>query len=127
VIPSERNSERLTRKRLIDPKLKAAGWKIIPFSPQTSLLTDDPCAIEEFETTSGPADYALCVDGHIVGIVEAKKLAFGPQSMHYIQSGFGGLTGFLWPMFQHEITSRVTDTILSPRGSMGVCDLFPSV
>jgi type I site-specific restriction endonuclease len=29
VIPSESNSERLTRKRLIDPKLNAAGWKIV--------------------------------------------------------------------------------------------------
>jgi type I restriction enzyme, R subunit len=81
VIPSESNSERLTRKRLIDPKLKAAGWKIISFSSQKSLLNDGPCAIEEFETGNGPADYALCVDGHIVGIVEAKKLTLGPQSV----------------------------------------------
>ena len=81
MIPSESNSERLTRKRLIDPKLKAAGWKIIPFSPQKPLLNDCPCAIEEFETANGPADYGLCVDGHIVGIVEAKKLTLGPQSV----------------------------------------------
>jgi type I restriction enzyme, R subunit len=81
VIPSESNSERLTRKRLIDPKLRAAGWKIISFSPQKSLLNDGPCAIEEFETAYGPADYALYVDGHIVGIVEAKKLTLGPQSV----------------------------------------------
>jgi len=81
VIPSESNSERLTRKRLIDPKLKAAGWKIVPFSLQKSLLNDGPCAIEEFETSNGPADYALCVDGNIVGVVEAKKLSLGPQGV----------------------------------------------
>ena len=37
VNPSESNSEWLTRKRLIDPKLKAAGWKIVPFSPEKPL------------------------------------------------------------------------------------------
>lgn len=71
----------LTRKRLIDPKLKAAGWKIVPFSSQQSLLSDGPCAIEEFETSNGPADYALCANGQIVGIVEAKKLTLGPQGV----------------------------------------------
>ena len=79
--PSEQNSEWLTRKRLIDPKLKAAGWKIVHFSSQRPLVNDLPCAIEEFETANGPADYALCVDGHIVGIVEAKKLTLGPQGV----------------------------------------------
>src|SRR6185369_13709677 len=39
------------------------------------------CAIEEYETESGPADYALCVDGRIVAVVEAKKLTLGPQNV----------------------------------------------
>jgi type I restriction enzyme R subunit len=81
VEPSESNSEWLTRKRLIDPKLDAAGWRIIPFSPGMSLSSHQNCAIKEFETANGPADYALCVDGRIVGIVEAKKLTLGPQSV----------------------------------------------
>jgi type I restriction enzyme R subunit len=46
-----------------------------------SLRAHSGCAIEEFETTNGPADYALSVDGAIVGIVEAKKLTLGPQSV----------------------------------------------
>lgn len=78
---SEHNSEWLTRKRLIDPKLKAAGWNIIPFSANKPLSACHWCAIEEYETTLGPADYALCLDGKIVGIVEAKKLTLGPQSV----------------------------------------------
>ena len=78
---SESTSEWLTRKRLIDPKLKAAGWRIVPFNPNTSLDSCERCAIEEFETANGPADYALCVDGRILGIVEAKKLTLGPQSV----------------------------------------------
>jgi type I restriction enzyme, R subunit len=81
VQPSENNSEWLTRKRLIDPKLKAAGWRIVQFDPTESLNTYDRCAVEEFETEHGPADYALCVGGQILGIVEAKKLTLGPQSV----------------------------------------------
>lgn len=78
---SEKNSEWLTRKRLIDPKLRAAGWSIAPFSPGMSLNADRTCAIEEYETASGPADYVLCVDGKILGVVEAKKLTLGPQGV----------------------------------------------
>jgi type I restriction enzyme, R subunit len=81
VRPSENNSEWLTRKRLIDPKLKAAGWRIVQFNPTESLSTYDRCAVAEFETEHGPADYALCVGGQILGIVEAKKLTLGPQSV----------------------------------------------
>jgi type I restriction enzyme, R subunit len=54
--PSANNSEWLTRKRLIDPKIRAAGWRIVPFSPSKSLAEYNGCAIEEFETTCGPAD-----------------------------------------------------------------------
>jgi type I site-specific restriction endonuclease len=71
---SENNSEWLTRKRLIDPKLKAAGWRIVPFDPGAPLVSYERCAVEEVETEHGPADYALCVGGQILGIVEAKKL-----------------------------------------------------
>ncbi|HKV76717.1 MAG TPA: DEAD/DEAH box helicase family protein [Candidatus Sulfotelmatobacter sp.] len=78
---SEQNSERLTRKRLIDPKLKEANWRIVLFKASVPLSEYDGCAIEEFETANGPADYALCVDGKIVGVVEAKKLTLGPQSV----------------------------------------------
>jgi type I restriction enzyme, R subunit len=81
VKPSEQNSEWLTRKRLVDPKLKASGWRIIPFSPDKTLDSYDHCAIEEFPTVNGPADYALCVGGQILGIVEAKKVSLGPQSV----------------------------------------------
>lgn len=76
-----RDSEWLTRKRLIDPKLKAAGWQVVRFSKGESLSAYDCCAIEEFPTDNGPADYALCVCGKILGIVEAKKLTLGPQNV----------------------------------------------
>ena len=81
VKPSESNSEWLTRKRLIGPKLKAAGWRVVPFRPGAPLTSYERCAVEEFETKNGPADYALCVAGQVLGIVEAKKLTLGPQSV----------------------------------------------
>jgi type I site-specific restriction endonuclease len=75
------NSEWLTRKKLIDSLLKAAGWKVVPFVPGKPLLAQESCAIEEFPTGAGPADYALCADGQIIGIVEAKKLTLGPKNV----------------------------------------------
>jgi type I site-specific restriction endonuclease len=67
-------SERQTRKRRIDPLLKALGWKNVPFNPTRPLGFYPNCAIEEYPTDNGPADYELCVNGQIVGVVEAKKL-----------------------------------------------------
>ena len=78
---SPANSEWLTRKRLIDGKLNAAGWRVFPFDSAKPLTRLDRCAIEEYPTATGPADYALCLRGQIVGIVEAKKLTLGPQNV----------------------------------------------
>ena len=38
-------------------------------------------AVEEFPTTAGPADYALCDSGQVLGVVEAKKVSRGPQGV----------------------------------------------
>ena len=74
-------SEWLTRKKRINTRLKALGWQIIPFNPGTPLSAYTKHAVEEFPTESGPADYALCVNGRILGILEAKKLSLGPQNV----------------------------------------------
>jgi type I restriction enzyme R subunit len=37
-------------------------------------------AVTEFETASGPSDYALFVASRPLGIVEAKKVSLGPQN-----------------------------------------------
>jgi type I restriction enzyme, R subunit len=78
---SPTESEWLTRKTLIDPKLKAAGWRIVALEDGKPLSYYDRCAIEEYPTDNGPADYALCVGCRILGIVEAKKLTLGPQNV----------------------------------------------
>jgi len=74
-------SEWKTRKEHIYPKIRAAGWHIISFNPDKPLSAYNRCAIEEYPTDNGSADYALCVDGNILGIVEAKKLTLGPQNV----------------------------------------------
>jgi len=72
--PSE--SEWRTRKARIDPKLDAAGWRL-----RSGAKPKRPGRTEEEPTSNGPADYALWLDQHIVGVVEAKKLTVGPQNV----------------------------------------------
>src|SRR5437763_1041455 len=71
-------AERTTRKVRIDPRLKAAGWNVVPTTTDTSGAR---LAIEEFETVLGPADYALFHCGRCLGVAEAKKLTLGPQGV----------------------------------------------
>ena len=74
-------TERRTRRTRIDPKLANSGWRVATFEPACGLGIYDRCAIEEYETDNGPADYALCVDGVLLGMVEAKRLTLGPQNV----------------------------------------------
>ncbi len=77
-----KESERRTRKERIDPRLKAAHWSaIVPYSPASDTRSLSATAVEEYETADGPADYALCDGGGILGVVEAKKVAVGPQGV----------------------------------------------
>ena len=74
---SPHNSEWLTRKQRIDPVLLAGGW---PYLAGNAVGTPAH-RLEEYDTSNGPADYALGFDGRVVGIVEAKKLTLGPQNV----------------------------------------------
>ncbi len=74
-------SEYVTRKQFIDRKLNDAGWRVVEFDSSKTLAEFDRCAIEEYPTANGPADYALCVGGQILGVVEGKKLSVGPQEV----------------------------------------------
>lgn len=107
--------EWLTRKRSIDPRLDAAGWTFVPRDAVTPL---GPCRTEEQPTKSGPADYALWLDGRIVGIVEAKRPTTDPrnvlsQATRYARGlprgdfDFGGLRApFLYATNGREIWFR---------------------
>jgi type I restriction enzyme, R subunit len=77
----QHESEWQTRKSRIDTRLKASGWKILPFDPSRPLSSYHRDAITEYETANGPVDYALAVDGTLLGVIEAKKVSLGPQNV----------------------------------------------
>lgn len=74
-------SEQKTRKTRIDPRLQSAGWTIVPYDPSVPLSSYDRCAVTEYPTENGPADYALVSSGRIIALVEAKKLGSNPQEV----------------------------------------------
>jgi type I restriction enzyme, R subunit len=79
--PGQLELEWQTRRRLVDPKLRAWGWEIVRFREEMGLEDLDHHAITEFPTENGPADYALCSNGRILGVVEAKRVGLGPQEV----------------------------------------------
>jgi type I restriction enzyme R subunit len=74
-------SERQTRERRIDPSLRAAGWSVTGFDLAFVDQAPAESAVEEWPTSYGPADYALCDQGVVRGVVEAKKLSVGPSGV----------------------------------------------
>ena len=78
---SKAESERQTRKERVDPRLRQAGWTIVPFTESRQLAAYRAHAVEEYPTDNGPADYALFVDGQLLGVAEAKKLTLGPAGV----------------------------------------------
>jgi type I restriction enzyme R subunit len=80
---SGHEAEWQTRKLRIDTRLRSLipQWQIIPWREglDTSKLACH--AVTEFPTENGPADYALFVDGVLLGIIEAKKVTINPQNV----------------------------------------------
>jgi type I restriction enzyme R subunit len=75
---SHAEKEWQTRKKRVDPKLDAAGWRR---PPKGTLPLHLSHWSEEEPTANGPADYAPWLDNQAVGVVEAKKLTVGPQNV----------------------------------------------
>lgn len=70
-----------TRRALIDPKLNALGWNVANSDATTADVPNGTTTLTEFPTDNGPADYALCTGGRVLGIVEAKKVAVSPEGV----------------------------------------------
>lgn len=72
-----------TRRDRIDKRLCALHpeWVIINYSPSLIINNLTCHAVREFPTENGPADYALFVNGKLLGIIEAKKVGIGPQNV----------------------------------------------
>jgi type I restriction enzyme R subunit len=73
--------EKETRKQRIDPKLRAAGWTVVPFDPSMPTAALSRKAVREWPTAYGPADYTLCDEGEVRAVAEAKKLTVGAQGI----------------------------------------------
>ncbi len=67
--------EARTRRERIDPRLAAAGWTVRPWREVERLPAAalDRCAVTEYPTATGPADYALFAGGRLVAFIEAKR------------------------------------------------------
>ena len=72
-----------TRRDRINKKLRALNpnWEIIKYKEGLDLSKLTNHAVEEYPTENGPADYALFVDGKLLGIIEAKKVRVSPQNV----------------------------------------------
>ena len=72
-----------TRKERVDRKLKSLhpAWSIVKYRPGIDASSLHCHAVEEYPTHSGPADYALFVNGRLLGIIEAKKVGVGPAGV----------------------------------------------
>lgn len=77
---TDEEREKRTRKERIDPRLRKAGWDVVPVSG-TNLGSYSKAAVEEFPTANGPVDYALVSGATALGLVEAKKVGRGPQNV----------------------------------------------
>jgi type I restriction enzyme R subunit len=72
-------SEKETRKKLIDRRLEYAGWgQIASYNKNQNYKNE---SVTEYKTAKGPADYVLFHNGKPLAIVEAKRLAVGPQNV----------------------------------------------
>ncbi|MCC2547432.1 DEAD/DEAH box helicase family protein [Hymenobacter sp. BT175] len=58
-------------RQLIDQQLEEAGW-LIQDAAKVNMSAGLGVAVREFQTSTGPADYALFVDRKLVGVIEAK-------------------------------------------------------
>lgn len=91
-------SEWLTRKKRIDSKLRALDppWQIVPYEEGMDLSKLSHHAVEELPTENGYADYALFVNGQLLGFIEAKKVTVSPQNVleqakRYARTTYNGI------------------------------------
>ncbi|HVL90971.1 MAG TPA: DEAD/DEAH box helicase family protein, partial [Actinomycetota bacterium] len=78
-MPAEER-EKNTRAARINPRLTRSRWNAVSFAgPDVGKYVE--AAVEEFPTGAGPADYALCDGGDVLGVVEAKRVSLGPQNV----------------------------------------------
>lgn len=98
---------------VIDEKLEMSGW-IVQNVNQLNLGAALGVAVREFPTSTGPVDYALFIDGELVGVIEAKKRSVGEnitvveeQSARYATSSFKWINSDYTIRFAYEATDKL--------------------
>jgi type I restriction enzyme, R subunit len=76
-------NEKTTRKKRIDTVLRSMDppWIILPWREGMDTASLTRHAVEEFTTDNGPVDYALFVEGKLLGMLEAKKVGTDSQNV----------------------------------------------
>lgn len=111
--PPNQNPEQSARDR-IDTMLEDAGW-MVQDKKAINFNAGPGIAVREYQTDIGPADYVLFVDGHAVGVIEAKKEDLG-QNLTTIEEQTEGYANakLKWvknhhPLpFLYESTGKIT-------------------
>ncbi|MBQ7249107.1 MAG: DEAD/DEAH box helicase family protein, partial [Deltaproteobacteria bacterium] len=105
--------EEQARER-IDERLEQSGW-VVQDLKKVNLMASPGVAVREYPTSTGPVDYALFVDGKLVGVVEAKKDDLGEnitsveeQSERYASSTFKYIRTDCRIRFAYEATGQLT-------------------
>ncbi|MBR5998649.1 MAG: restriction endonuclease subunit R, partial [Deltaproteobacteria bacterium] len=105
--------EEQARER-IDARLEQSGW-VVQDRKKVNLMASSGVAVREYPTSTGPVDYALFVDGKLVGVVEAKKDELGEnitvveeQSERYASSTFKYIHTDYRIRFAYEATGQLT-------------------
>lgn len=98
---------------VIDDKLRQSGW-VVQDLKRMNLSVSLGVAVREFPTSTGEVDYALFVDGKLVGVVEAKREEAGQsitdvevQSGRYANSRFKWVKNDYSIRFAYEATDRL--------------------
>ena len=101
-------------RQMIDARLEQSGW-VIQDSTHLRRHAAMGVAVREYPTSTGSVDYALFVEGTLVGVVEAKRDNMGenmsavePQSKRYASSVFKYVPGRPHIRFLYEATGELT-------------------
>jgi type I restriction enzyme, R subunit len=101
-------------RQLIDRQFAACGWEV-QGRRRMSIFAARGVAVREFPLDTGEADYLLCADGKVIGVVEAKPAEHGTltgvegQSAKYVTSLPKGVPAYRLPVpFHYEATGALT-------------------
>ncbi len=108
-MPAEREA-----REIIDEKLEQSGW-VIQDMDKLNLTVSEGVAVREFQTDTGPVDYALFVDEKPVGVIEAKRDTEGEnitvveeQTARYANSHLLYINSKYKIRFAYEATGQLT-------------------